>query len=196
MLITWDNLKCVFDGRTVFAGFSGSLDAGERVRVAGPSGCGKTSFLSMVLGFLQPAAGTISCSDDIRALASYVPQEADFGMCGTADEWIRRVFSYRRNRSCGVTDADVAAGLERLRLPAKILETRVASLSGGEKQRIAIAVAALLPRRVLILDEPFSALDEATARVVADELAKLDRAILYTSHVDIAPGFATREVTL
>ena len=196
MLISWDNLKCAFDGRVVFEGFSGSLDAGERVRVAGPSGCGKTSFLSMVLGFLKPTAGTITYSDDIRAPASYVPQEADFGMCGTADEWIRRVFSYRRNRGCGVTDAAVAAWLERLRLPPAVRTTRVASLSGGEKQRIAIAVAALLPRRVIILDEPFSALDEATARVVADELAKLDRAILYTSHVDIAPGFATREVTL
>ena len=196
MLISWTNLKCAFDGRIVFEGFSGSLDTGERVRVAGPSGCGKTSFLSMVLGFLKPTEGTITCSDDIRALASYVPQEADFGMCGTADEWIRRVFSYRRNRGCGVTDAAIAAWLERLRLPPSVLTTRVASLSGGEKQRIAIAVAALLPRRVIILDEPFSALDEATANVVADELKKLGRAILYTSHVDIAPGFATREVTL
>lgn len=196
MLIEWSNLKCAFDGRTVFENFSGSLDVGERVRVAGPSGCGKTSFLSMLLGFLKPTTGTVSSADDIRALASYVPQEADFGMCGTADEWIRRVFSYRRNRGCGVTDADVAAWLERLRLPPAVRTTRVASLSGGEKQRIAIAVAALLPRRVIILDEPFSALDESTARVVADELKKLDRAILYTSHVDIAPGFATREVTL
>ena len=196
MLIEWSNLKCSFDGRTVFENFSGSLDAGERVRVAGPSGCGKTSFLSMLLGFLKPTTGTVSYADDIRALASYVPQEADFGMCGTADEWIRRVFSYRRNRGCGVTDAAVAAWLERLRLPPAVRTTRVASLSGGEKQRIAIAVAALLPRRVIILDEPFSALDEATAHVVADELKNLDRAILYTSHVDVAPGFATREVTL
>ena len=196
MLIEWSNLKCSFDGRTVFENFSGSLDVGERVRVAGPSGCGKTSFLSMLLGFLKPTTGTVSYADDIRALASYVPQEADFGMCGTADEWIRRVFSYRRNRGCGVTDAAVAAWLERLRLPPAVRTTRVASLSGGEKQRIAIAVAALLPRRVIILDEPFSALDEATAHVVADELKNLDRAILYTSHVDVAPGFATREVTL
>ena len=196
MLIEWSNLKCSFDGRTVFENFSGSLDVGERVRVAGPSGCGKTSFLSMLLGFLKPTTGTVSYADDIRALASYVPQEADFGMCGTADEWVRRVFSYRRNRGCGVTDAAVAAWLERLRLPPAVRTTRVASLSGGEKQRIAIAVAALLPRRVIILDEPFSALDEATAHVVADELKNLDRAILYTSHVDVAPGFATREVTL
>ena len=196
MLIEWSNLKCSFDGRTVFENFSGSLDVGERVRVAGPSGCGKTSFLSMLLGFLKPTTGTVSYADDIRALASYVPQEADFGMCGTADEWIRRVFSYRRNRGCGVTDAAVAAWLERLRLPPAVRTTRVASLSGGEKQRIAIAVAALLPRRVIILDEPFSALDEATAHVVADELKNLDRAILYASHVDVAPGFATREVTL
>ena len=144
MLISWTDLKCAFDGRTVFEGFSGSLDAGERVRVAGPSGCGKTSFLSMVLGFLKPTDGTISCSDDIRALASYVPQEADFGMCGTADEWIRRVFSYRRNRGCGVTDADVAAWLERLRLPSKIRTTRVASLSGGASPVAAVEYQWLL----------------------------------------------------
>ena len=71
-IVAWNNLKCAFDGRVVFEGFSGSLDAGERVRVAGPSGCGKTSFLSMVLGFLKPAEGTISYSDDIIGGASPV----------------------------------------------------------------------------------------------------------------------------
>lgn len=47
-LIEWKDLCCAFDGRTIFEGFSGTLDVGERVRVTGASGCGKTTFLSML----------------------------------------------------------------------------------------------------------------------------------------------------
>ncbi len=49
-LIEWKDLRCAFDGRTIFENFSGTLGFGERVRVTGESGCGKTTFLSMVLG--------------------------------------------------------------------------------------------------------------------------------------------------
>lgn len=194
-LIEWKDLSCAFDGRTVFKGFSGSLGSGERVRVTGASGCGKTTFLSMVLGFIAPASGTI-VDGDIRELAAFVPQEADLGVHGTVQEWVDGVFAYRRNRAAKPPREAVDATLAALRLKANILSEGVAALSGGEKQRVAVAVALLLPRRMLILDEPFSALDEQSARAVARQLVESGRAILYTSHADILPDFATREVAL
>ena len=196
MLIEWEDVSCAFDGRTVFEGFSGALGLGERVRVTGPSGCGKTTFLSMILGFVAPASGTIRVDGDIREVAAFVPQEADLGVHGTVKEWVDGVFAYRRNRAAKPLRETVEATFAALRLKANVLDEGVAALSGGEKQRVAVAVALLLPRRALILDEPFSALDEQAARAVARQLVEPVRAILYTSHADILPGFATREVAL
>ena len=196
MLIEWKDLRCAFDGRTIFEGFSGSLGSGERVRVTGASGCGKTTFLSMILGFVAPASGTLAVDGNIRELAAFVPQEADLGVHGTVKEWVDGVFAYRRNRMAKPSRETVETTFAALRLKADILGENVAALSGGEKQRVAVAVALLLPRRVLILDEPFSALDEQAAHAVARQLVQSGRAILYTSHADILPDFATREVAL
>lgn len=195
-LIVWRNLVCTFDGRTLFCGLSGSLARGERLRVTGPSGSGKTTFLNMLLGFVSPTEGEIETTGDIRALAAYVPQEPDFGTTGTAREWIDAVFSYRRNRAAKPSNKTLEGVLNDLGLRPEVLDEAVTAISGGEKQRVALAVALLLPREVLILDEPFSALDAETAGRAADALKASGRAIVYASHVDAVDGFATREVAL
>lgn len=192
----WKDLACSFDGRTVFSDFSGTLGKGERLRVTGPSGSGKTTLLNMLLGFVRPSAGTVETRGDIRALAAYVPQEPDFGTAGTVREWIDTVFSYRRNRAARPPREKLVGLLAELGLAANILDESVVAVSGGEKQRIAIAVALLLPREAMVLDEPFSALDAESAARVAKALKASGRAIVYASHADAVAGFATREVAL
>lgn len=206
LLLEWNNLSCVFGGRTVFCGFSGTLAEGERVRVTAPSGCGKTSFLSMLLGFLVPSSGTIFLEGTplasvptakLRAAMAAVPQEVDFGQTGTVQEALLQPFSYRLNRLCKPSVETLAAACRRFLLPDGVLSAAVSSLSGGEKQRIACIIALLLPRRILLLDEPFSALDAASAQRVADAFAAdRNRALLYVTHTDVVPDFATRTIPL
>jgi len=195
-LVEWSELAIAFNGRSVFADFSGRLERGERVRVKGPSGCGKTTFLQVVLGLAVPDSGIVETARDIRDLAAYVPQEPDFGRDETASAWLSHVFSYRRNRTARPDEVAVRDCCQRLLLPDEVLETTVTKLSGGERQRLALVAALLLPREVLVLDEPFSALDESSAKAAARAIVESGRAVLYASHADVLPGFPTREVAL
>ena len=205
MILEWKNLACRFGDRTVFRGFSGTLAEGERVRVMAPSGCGKTSFLMMALKLLAPAEGSLALDGKAYAGLSFahlrraiaaVPQEAELADEPTVRGVIEAPFGYRLNRGVRPSEAAVRAGLAAFALDPSILDRDPASLSGGEKQRIACLVALLLPRRVLLLDEPFSALDPDSARAVARAFADSGRAILYVTHVDLVPSFPTRTIDL
>jgi len=202
-LLEWRGLVCAFGEHEVFRGFSGTLRAGERVRIVAPSGKGKTSFFDMLLGFARPAAGEIRLLGraldavpraELRATVGAVLQEPDLGVEGTVRAAVMRPFAFRANRAAAPTPARLAAAFAAFGLSEALLDERIASVSGGERQRLACVVAWLLPRRVLLLDEPFSALDAANARRVAAAFA--DRTVLYTTHADPVPDFATREVTL
>jgi len=195
-LVEWRDLAVSFNGRPVVVGFSGRIERGERVRVKGPSGSGKTTFLQIVLGLAVPDSGVVETARDIRELAAYVPQEPDFGQDETAAAWLSRVFSYRRNRAARPDGATIRACCQRLLLPDVTLETAVTKLSGGERQRLALAAALLLPRDMLVLDEPFSALDEVCAAAAARAIVDSGRTVLYASHADVMPDFSTREVPL
>jgi len=195
-MVSWHDVAVSFGGRSVFSDFSGRLERGERLRVTGPSGSGKTTFLQIVLRLVIPDSGIVESVRDIRELAAYVPQEPDFGLDETASAWLSRVFSYRRNRAARPDGAAIRACCRRLLLPDETLKTAVTKLSGGERQRLALAAALLLPRDVLVLDEPFSALDEVSAKAAARAIVDSGRTVLYASHADVMPGFSTREVSL
>lgn len=202
-LLEWKNLKCAFGDHEVFSGFSGTLSGGERVRVVAPSGAGKTSFFNMLLGLETPAEGTILLQGrpldsipraEMRACVGAVLQEPDFGVVGTVRQALLAPFAFKANRSASPTNELLVESLAKVALPPTILDAEIASVSGGERQRLACVVAMLLPRKVLLLDEPFSALDEENARLVANAFS--NRTVLYTTHADPVPDFATREVVL
>ena len=192
----WNNLSCKFDGRTIFENFSGEIKERERLRITGPSGSGKTTFLKMLLGFENTNGGTISFDGDVRQDVAYVPQEPDFGTSGTIGEWIDTVFAFALNRAAKPPREKIVETIVALGLPETILEESVTAVSGGEKQRVALAVALLLPRKLFLLDEPFSALDNEAAMRAAELIGASRRAVIFTSHSDAIPGFATREVSL
>ncbi|MGZ4294699.1 MAG: ABC transporter ATP-binding protein [Solirubrobacteraceae bacterium] len=146
----------------------------ETVGLIGPSGAGKTSLLRAVAGLERPASGHIALGgeswfDDERGpdlapeqrRVGYVPQ--DYGLFPhlTVSGNVR--FSARRDRP------DL---LERVGI-AHLAAARPAQLSGGERQRVALARALAREPRVLLLDEPFAALDAITRRQVRDELGAL-----------------------
>jgi spermidine/putrescine transport system ATP-binding protein len=168
-------------GETVaVAGVSGAFPRGAYVCLLGPSGCGKTTLLRLVAGFEEPTAGDILLEG--RSLAGVPPERRDVNV----------VFqSYALFPHLTVRE-NVAFGPRMRRLPAADVETRVAEalrlvrldglgarhprqLSGGQQQRVALARALVNRPKVLLLDEPLSALDRSLRIAVQEELKALQR---------------------
>jgi ABC-type bacteriocin/lantibiotic exporter with double-glycine peptidase domain len=162
-------------GRTVLDSFSFSLAPGEKVTLTGRSGAGKSTVLRTILGFVEPASGRVLIEGEpldaasvwrLRRRLAYVAQESDLGE-GTVREVIERPFSYNANQHLRSRIDDAGALFDEFLLPKSILDEEMTTLSGGEKQRVAVIIAALLDRRIFLLDEPSSALDAASRDAVA-----------------------------
>ncbi|MEE9219450.1 MAG: ABC transporter ATP-binding protein, partial [Acidobacteriota bacterium] len=182
---------------------------GERVAIAGPSGAGKTTLLSLLLGFLRAEAGQVRVDgvdveslalEDLRAQFSVVAQETVL-FAGTLAENVRCARP-------GASDDEVRAALEAAQLAELLaalpegMHTRLpeggASLSAGERQRLAIARALLKDAPIVLLDEATSNLDRATERRVLEALCGLmrGRTVLIVSHHRAGLELADRVVWL
>jgi molybdate transport system ATP-binding protein len=179
---------------------------GELLSLVGPSGAGKTSILRAVAGLMRVRDGRIVCKGetwlDTRTLLDLRPQRRRVGMVFqqyalfphlTALENVAEAIQdtpaeERRKKATGY--------LERLHLQG-LEHRRPAELSGGQQQRVAIARALAREPRVLLLDEPFSAVDRATRGRLYEELAELRRdlampVIMVTHDLDEALMLADR----
>lgn len=173
-------LQITYDDRTVVFHLDLAVLPGEIVAVLGPSGCGKSSVLRCIAGVQAPQAGTISWNgDDVTRMPAHLrriglvfqdpllfPHRDVAGNVGFA-------LPGRSSRETSARHSRIRELLDLVGLPG--FESRhVSTLSGGEAQRVALA-RALAPRpRLLLLDEPFGALD----RDLRDRLALDVRALL------------------
>ncbi len=180
--------------------FDLEIEAGEFFCLLGPSGCGKTTVLKMLAGFEAPSAGEILMDDRPVTGASRdrgVVFQGDDSLYGwlTAVENVefglrmRRVpRSERRRRALEFLDLVGLAG-QADKYPSE--------LSGGMKQRIQLARALVNEPKMLLMDEPFAALDAQTRAVMQEELRKIWQAtgtsVLFITHdIDEAISLATR----
>ncbi len=202
-MIQFENMGVSFGGKRLFRGFNLAVVAGERIALTGASGSGKSTILGCLLGFVMPDEGAIDVDDmrlspatvwAIRRRIAYVPQEADLGD-GTVDAFLQRPFHYAANRSIRDRLARVPGLFEALGLKPDLQTAAVASLSGGEKQRIALVAALLLDRPILVMDEVTSALDRQSAERVSDLLQQQQGlTMLGVVHEGNRMPFATRVV--
>jgi len=149
--------------------------AGEVTAITGPSGSGKSTLLDLIAGFLTPATGHIRL--DGADLVPLTPEQRPISILFQSDNVFEHL-TPARNVALGLPAATPAA--ERNDLVAKALQDvdltglgnrPTATLSGGQKQRVALARTLLRARPVLLLDEPFSALD-GEARMEARNLVR------------------------
>ncbi len=194
-----------FGGQTVLRAFSLSLKPGEKALLTGPSGCGKSTVLRCFLGFVVPDAGSVSIDGTeltpetvwrLRQRVAYVGQEPDLGT-GTAGQAIERPFHYRVNAGLRSNLERIPELFERFNLARSLLHKDVGSLSGGEKQRIALVSAILLDRRIFLLDEITSALDKVSKQAVADYFrSREDATALIVAHDPEVFSFVHRVIEL
>ncbi|KGM32583.1 ABC transporter ATP-binding protein [Inquilinus limosus] len=200
-------LSYAVDGRTVTAVEDVSLDIqrGERLVLLGPSGCGKSSLLKSIGGFLPPAAGRMLL--DGRPVSRPGP---DRMMVLQDFEQLLPWLTVRRNLVAALSwakrtrraEAEAIADdmLQRVGL-ARVADQYPNTLSGGMKQRVAIARALALRPEVLLMDEPFAALDAMTRRRMQEELLALCEATgvttLFVTHaIDEAIVVGSRIVVM
>ena len=164
--------KVFANGVEALADVSLDVRAGEFLSVLGPSGCGKSTLLRLIAGLAEPTTGTIDWSDDKgRADLGFVFQEPTLMPWATAlanvalPLKLRGVAkSEREARAAEALDNVGLKGFERV-WPRE--------LSGGMKMRVSLARALVVQPRLLLMDEPFAALDEITRQRLNDDLLEL-----------------------
>jgi len=183
------NVRKQFPGHCAVEGISFALMPGEFFSLVGPSGCGKTTTLRMVAGFEQPTSGEIFLNGLLlsdrkpyqRNVSTVFQNYALFPHLTVAQNV---AFGLER-RGARETRKQVAEVLQVVQLAGK--ESRFpAQLSGGEKQRAALARSLVLKPDVLLLDEPLAALDPQLRKQMRAELKALQReagiAFLFVTH--------------
>jgi thiol reductant ABC exporter CydD subunit len=206
-----ESLRFTYPGRDQPALDGATLDVlpGEMVAVTGPSGSGKSTLLLVLLGMIQPDAGTVRVGDvDLasldpaawRARIAWVPQHPYVFAASIAD-------NIRLGRADAseeeVWHAVDTAGLAELvrRLPEgldTVLGERGAGLSAGERQRVALARAFLRDAPLLLLDEPTANLDGRTESEIVEAVRRLarGRTVVMVAHRPALVALADREVDL
>jgi osmoprotectant transport system ATP-binding protein len=160
----------------------------------GPSGCGKSTLLRIVAGLVLPDAGDVRIdgrpvtragSVEQRRAMGYVIQDGGLFPHLTAEANVTLLARYLRREPRTIEDR-VDALAELVRLPRAALQRYPRELSGGQRQRVGIMRALMLDPDVLLLDEPFGALDPITRRELQEELAsifdRLDKTVLLVTH--------------
>lgn len=156
------NVTKKYDGKVIFEGISLKVNKGEIVSILGPSGCGKTTLLHIILGLTDISSGRLAYdNEDITR----VPMKhrgfnivfQDYALFPNLN--VKQNIEYGlRNRPNVSTQAEVDELVDLLEIKAH-LNKRISQLSGGQKQRVALARTLVMKPKILLLDEPLSALD-------------------------------------
>ncbi|WP_107965583.1 ribosomal protection-like ABC-F family protein [Campylobacter concisus] len=178
MLFEFKNLSKSIDGKVLFEKFDARVLQGERIAIVGRNGSGKSTLLKILLGLEKPSSGEIKrgevsigyfdqarnvLDDDKSLIETFCPNGGDHVLVRGQN---MHVYGYLKN----------------FLFPKEFLDKKIGVLSGGEKNRVALAMLFTKTYDVLVLDEPTNDLDIATINILEDYLQSFEGAILLVSH--------------
>ena len=183
----------------VLTSVSLEIEDGEFFGIVGPSGCGKTTLLNLIAGFEEPSQGTIIM--DGKPISGPGNDRIMMFQDSALFPWLNVIENVKFGLSiigCSKEEQEERARqyLKLVKLN-KVANYRVHEISGGMKQRAALARALAMDCRVLLMDEPFSALDKQTTNILREELEEICSAtkrtmILVTHSVEEAVFLSDR----
>lgn len=194
-MIKFENVKKVYKDTTVIKNLSFEIEKGEFVVFIGESGCGKTTTMKMINRLIEPTEGKVYINNkdiktinpiELRKNIGYVIQKVGLFPHMTVGENIELV-PLLKNWDAEKRSARAKELLDLVGLPASQYYSRFPhELSGGQQQRIGIARALAINPDIILMDEPFSALDPITREQLQDEMSRLqeelDKTIILVSH--------------
>lgn len=183
-MIRLDHVTKSYGAQTVLNDFSLSVEAGEILTVIGRSGCGKTTMLKTINGLCRPDQGTVFVEgrdisgEDIIALRrriGYVIQNKGLFPHMTVEKNITYVPVISGKKDKKANHELACRLIDLVGLDESMLSRYPSELSGGQQQRVGIARALAADAKIMLMDEPFGALDEITKQAMQDEILNLHR---------------------
>lgn len=178
-----------------------AVEKGEFIVIIGPSGCGKTTLLKLMNGLVVPTEGEVAINGwplqkedmvTVRRRIGYAVQGAKLFPHMTVEENICYVPGLEGKMPKGEKRAIARKMLNMVQLPEELASRFPRQLSGGQKQRVGIARAMAAEPDILLMDEPFGAVDEITRKGLQEELSTLQRktgvTVVFITH-DIGEAF-------
>ena len=193
--IEFKNIKKAYGHRVILEQFNLSVTKGEFVTMVGSSGCGKTTMLKMVNGLIRPSEGDIFVDGEnikskdiieLRRNIGYAIQGSILFPHMTVEQNISYVPNLLNKKNRAKTKMAVEKWMKIVGLDEELKERYPAELSGGQQQRVGIARALAASPDILLMDEPFGAVDEITREQLQNELkqihSKTGITILFVTH--------------
>lgn len=204
-MIQFINVSKAYKEHNVIENINLEINKGELVVLIGPSGCGKTTVLKMINRLIEPTSGEIKINGtdieaqnpiELRRNIGYVIQQTGLFIHMTVRENIEIIPRLAKMPVSEIVDRTVKL-METVGLPEEFLDRYPNHLSGGQQQRVGVARAFAMNPDIILMDEPFSALDPLTRSQLQDELvslqSKLHKTIVFVTHdMDEAVKIADR----
>lgn len=194
-VIEYKEIKKTYGDTVVIEHFNLAIDQGEFVTIIGSSGCGKTTVLKMVNGLIEPDGGEVLLHGEnvgskdmikLRRNIGYAIQGSVLFPHMTVEQNIAYVPSLERSRDKQKIKEMVKDWMQTVGLEEELKDRFPAELSGGQQQRVGIARALAASPDVLLMDEPFGAVDEITRGQLQTELKRIHKktgiTILFVTH--------------
>ena len=194
-IIEYKNICMAYGEKTIIENFNLSIEKGEFVTIIGSSGCGKTTILKMVNGLVEPVSGDVLVEGNstrqadltmLRRNIGYAIQGSVLFPHMTVEKNIAYVPNLLNKKDKKRTEQAVTKWMNIVGLEDSLRGRYPAELSGGQQQRVGIARALAASPDILLMDEPFGAVDEITRGSLQEEIARIHRetgiTVLFVTH--------------
>lgn len=180
--IEFRNIKKAYEGKVIIDALNLSVAKGEFVTIIGSSGCGKTTALKMINGLITPTCGDIFVNGEnikqknltkLRRNIGYAIQGSVLFPHMTVEQNISYVPNLLNKRNKAKTKSAVSKWMNLVGLDEELKHRYPSELSGGQQQRVGIARALAASPDILLMDEPFGAVDEITRSSLQAELKQI-----------------------